>query len=52
MELGDIGMIKGVLLAWKLYSQIRTLNGEVVDHHFNHSLGVYREGSNGGEHNK
>ena len=45
--MGDIGMIKGVLAAWKLGRQIQTLDGEVVDHQINIGLGVYRKRSNG-----
>ena len=39
--MGDIGMIKGVLLAWLLRRQKWSFN-EVDDHRINSGLGVYR----------
>ena len=39
--MGDIGMIKEVLLAWKLCSE-RGGDGGVVDHRDSVGLGVYR----------
>ena len=41
--MGDIGMIKGGLLAWLLCRQIRILDGEVVDHRINIGLRIYRK---------
>ena len=40
--MGDIEMIKGVLLAWKLCRQKWTFYGEVVVHHIISALVVYQ----------
>ena len=46
--MGDVRIIKGGLLAWKLYRHIWNLDGKVVDHWINIGLGVYRKRSNKG----
>jgi hypothetical protein len=49
--MGDIGMIKGVLLAWKLCRKGRRIVDDVVDHRGSVGLGVYRR-EKGGRNNK
>ena len=41
-EMGDIRMLKGGLLAWKLCSKGRSVVVDVVDHRGGIGLGVYR----------
>ena len=40
--MGDIRMLKGGLLAWKLCCKGRRVAGDVVDYRGNIGLGVYR----------
>ena len=43
--MGDIGMLEGGLLAWKLCCKGRRVVGDVVDHRgISSGLGVYRRG--------
>ena len=41
-EMGDIGMLKGGLLAWKLCRKGRSVFFDVVSHQGSIGLGVYR----------
>ena len=40
--MGDIGMLKGVLLAWLLWQERGALNSVVILSRINVGLGVYR----------